>query len=169
MEEMKLIGSRNLCINNENADWDYAILDLEEGGTFRHIQNDHFDYRKHCYHYNYDYRYKVARFEIDDINDWQFVYNPEDYKAGLIDVNPLDYKDQWIERLKQLDFYNWYWFNTRLHKPLKRVYHLAYNLEVLKEHTVNVSEMALGRVKRWHDGQCTLQDYEDLIEQIKAL
>ena len=63
MEEMKLIGSRNLGIHNENSDWDYAILDLKEGGTFRHIVNEKIGLKQHCYHYNKEYRYKVARFE----------------------------------------------------------------------------------------------------------
>lgn len=166
---MKLIGSRNLGIHNENSDWDYAILDLEEGGTFQQIQNDHFDKKKHCYHYNYDYRYRVARFEIDDDLDWQFVYNPEDYKAGLIDVNPLEFRDLWIDKLKRINFYHWYWFNTRTHKPLKRVYHIVYNVEVLKEGSINVSETALERVKMWHDGKCTLKDYEALIAEINSL
>lgn len=167
--EMKLIGSRNLGINESNADWDYAILDLEEGGTFQHIQNDHFDKRKHCYHYNYDYRYRVARFEVDDANDWQFVYNPEDYKAGLIDVNPLDYRDKWVEKLKQLNLYHWYWFNTRTHKPLKRVYHLVYNLEVLKANAIEITDEALQRVKKWHDGDVTIEEYAALEEEINRL
>lgn len=166
---MILIGSRNLGINNENADWDYAILDLEEGGTFQHIQNDHFEYRKHCYHYNYDYRYKVARFEIDDDLDWQFVYNAEDFKAGLIDVNPFDYRDKWVEKLKTINFYHWYWFNTRTHLPLKRAYHIVYNVEVLKEGSINLSETALKRVKDWHDGLYSLKQYEALIEEINEL
>lgn len=106
MEEMKLIGSRNLGINYENSDYDYVVLDDDvTGGTFGHIINDHFKEHHHCYHYNRDYRMKVARFEIEDVNDYQFVYNAEDYKAGLFDVNPFDYKAIWIEKLKTVDFY----------------------------------------------------------------
>ena len=49
MEEMILIGSRNLGIHNINSDWDYAILDLKEGGTFKHIVNEKIGPKQHCY------------------------------------------------------------------------------------------------------------------------
>ena len=169
MEEMKLIGSRNLGIHNENSDWDYAILDLKEGGTFRHIVNEKIGLKHHCYHYNKEYRYKVARFESFDEFDWQFVFNAEDYIAGLIDINPFDYKDVWIEQLKKIDFYHSYWFNFHRRLPFKRVYHIVYNLEALKENTLNISEEAMARVKKFHDRNATLEDYEAIIEEIKAL
>lgn len=169
MEKMILIGSRNLGIECEWSDWDYAILDLEEGGTFHHIVNDRFEPQKHCYHYNKDYRYRVARFEQTGEYDWQFIYNAEDYKAGLIDINPFDYKEQWIEQLKLIDFYHPYWFSVNRHVPLKRSYHIVYNLEVLKEGSLNISEEALKRVKRYHDREVSLKEYEDLIEEIKSL
>ena len=169
MEEMKLIGSRNLGIHNENSDWDYAILDLKEGGTFKDIVNEKIGPKQHCYHYNKEYRYKVARFESFDEFDWQFVFNAEDYIAGLIDINPFDYKDIWIEQLKKIDFYHSYWFNFHRRLPFKRVYHIVYNLEALKENTLNISEEAMARVKKFHDRNVSLEDYESIIEEIQAL
>lgn len=166
---MILIGSRNLGIHNSWSDWDYAILDLAEGGTFHHIVNEKLGPNQHCYHYNKEYRYKVARFESFDEFDWQFVFNAEDYIAGLIDINPLDYRDIWIEQLKKIEFFHPYWFNFHRHTPLKRVYHIVFNLEVLKENTLNISEEAMSRVKKFHDRESSLKDYEDIIEEIKAL
>lgn len=166
---MVLIGSRNLGIHNNTSDWDYAILDLEEGGTFHHIVNEKLEPGKHCYHYNKEYRYKVARFESFDEFDWQFVFNAEDYIAGLIDVNPFDYRDKWVEQLKQIDFYHRYWFNFNKRLPMKRVYHIVFNVEALKEGTLNVSETALNRVKKFHDKDIAIEDYEALISEINAL
>lgn len=169
MEEMVLIGSRNLGVHNEFSDWDYAILDLEEGGTFHDIVNEKLEPKKHCYHYNKDYRYRVARFEIVGQTDWQFIFNAEDYRAGLIDINPFQYRDEWVKQLKQIEFYNHYWFSPVRHLPLKRVYHIVYNLECLKENTLEVSEKALERVKKFHDREVTLEDYKAVIEQINTL
>lgn len=167
--EMKLVGSRGLGIHNEWSDWDYAILDLEEGGTFYHIINEKLGDRKHCYHYNKDYMDMVAKYEDVGEADWQFIFNPENYRANLIDVNPFDYRDAWIDKLKSIDFYHMFWFSPIRRVPNKRVYHIVFNLECLKEGTLNVSEKALERVKQWHDGLCSLKQYETLIEEINEL
>lgn len=167
--EMKLVGSRGLGIHNDWSDWDYAILDLEEGGTFQHIINEKLDNRKHCYHYNKDYMDKVARYEDMGEADWQFIFNPENYRTGLIDVNPFDYKVAWIKKLKEIDFYHMFWFSPIRRVPNKRVYHIVFNLECLKENTLNVSEKALERVKQWHDNNMTWDDYKSLIEEINNL
>lgn len=167
--EMKLVGSRGLGIHNEWSDWDYAILDLEEGGTFHHIINEKLDTRKHCYHYNKEYMDKVARYEDVGDADWQFIFNPENYRAGLIDINPFQYRDAWIKNLKEIDFYHIFWFSPIRRVPNKRVYHIVYNLECLKEGTIDISEEALERVKQWHNGNVSFDDYTALIEAIKSL
>jgi hypothetical protein len=169
MNDMKLIGSRNLGIHNETSDWDYVALDLTEGDTFQNIINERIGHLRHCYHFNKDYRYGIARFENTDENDWHFIYNAEDYKAGVIDVNPLEYREQWLHRLKTMDFYNPYWFKHHFKTPSKKAYHIVYNLEILKVNSLDISDEAMARVKMFHDRQATAEDYETIIREINEL
>lgn len=163
---MILIGSRNLGIDNEHSDYDYVELDAVSGGTFLEIQNERISKNEHCYHYNLEYRNKVAKFEIDDENDFQFIYNAEDYRAGVIDVNPFDYLDIWIEKLKSIDCYNNFFYSSTMDKYLKRFYHLVFNLECIHQNTLYPN---MDRVKMFHDKKAGRIDMEMVISEIQNL
>lgn len=165
---MKLIGSRNIGIHSEWSDYDYATIDIGRTGGRQDITNEQLARRQHCYHYPEDYRARVAVFETDE-DDFNWIYNAEEFKAGLITTNPLDYKAEWIGLLKTIDFFTPLWWHPRLHIPRKRVWHIVYNLEVIKEGTTDLSEQALTRVRQWHDGNVDKDEYQALIEEIKAL
>ena len=127
---MKLIGSRSLGIHNENSDYDYVVI--EEGdGTWEDIVNERLGNRRHCYHYPKGYRDRIAEFNCD-AEDYHWMHNAEDYMLGIIDINPFDYRDEWVSRLKELNLFDDYWFNRRSKLPRKRVYHIVYCLEALK-------------------------------------
>lgn len=162
---MYLIGSRNLGIENERSDWDYIEID-GRGSTCRDIVNVHFDEHKHCYHAPKDYIEKVGRFEINDSADTLWVYNAEYYRTGLIEDNPLNYREIWVERLKNMDIEKSYFWSQRMGKFMKRFYHVVYNVECLKENTLYPD---MTRVKLFHDRQATQEDYESVLEDIQNL
>lgn len=161
-----MVGSRNLGIENENSDYDYVQLDLDKGGTFREIHNEFISKGVHCYHYNKEYRNKSAKFEVEDIDDFQFIYNAEDFRAGVIQDNPFDYKKQWIEKLKAMDFYHRIFYAPHTKVFSKRFYHIVFNLECLKQNTLYPT---MERVKAFHDKKVHNQDYLGIIEEIKQL
>lgn len=164
---MKLIGSRSLGINSENADYDYVQID-DGDGNWENITNERLEVRKHCYHYPKEYRNRIAQFNIDE-DDYHWIYNAEDYMLGIININPFDYKDEWIRRIKELNLFDEMWFIRRSKLPRKRIYHLIYNIEAIKNNSVILSETSLKRVKEWHDGNTTLEDIKDLKTEINGL
>lgn len=165
---MKLVGSRNLGIHFENSDYDYVVIDDRDGG-WKDVVNERIDKNHHCYHYPKNYREQIAHFNVEHKDDFIWIYNAEDYKSGIIDVNPFDYKDKWIDMLKSMEFYHRSWFVPNLQIVRKRVYHIVYNLECLKCNSLELDEKALSIVKEWHDGGKTLEDYENLINEINSL
>ena len=162
---MKLIGSRNLNIHTDFSDFDFAEIDDRQGGR-DDVYNEHITPIHHCYHYPKDYRMKVAHYDTDE-DDYNWIYNPEEYKAGLITINPFDYKDLWISKLKSLDLFSPQFFLRGIIR--KKSYHIVYNLEVLKEGSTNISEQSLERVRQWHRGNVSFEDYKALINEIKDL
>lgn len=162
---MKLIGSRNIGINTDFSDFDYVEIDDREGGR-DDVYNERITPIHHCYHYPKDYRMKVALYDTDD-NDYTWLYNPEDYKAGVITINPFEHRDKWITKLKTIDLFSPFFFIRG--KIVKRTYHLIYNLEALKEGSVLLSDLALERVKKWHRGNVSFNDLEALKKEIMAL
>lgn len=162
---MKLIGSRNLKIHTDFSDFDYVEIDDRLGGR-DDVYNEHINPLHHCYHYPKDYRMKVAIYDTDD-DDYNWIYNAEDYKAGVIDINPFDYKDKWISKIKSIDLFSSQFFLRGIIR--KKTYHIVYNLEVLKEGSVFLSDLALERVKKWHRGNVSLEDLSALKDEIMAL
>lgn len=158
---MILIGSRGLGIHTDFSDYDYVAIDDVEGVE---VWNERITPIHHCYHYPKDYRDRLARFVEDD---WKWIFNAEDYMLGVIDVNPFDYKEAWISHLKTLDMFSeLFYINGR---PRKKTYHIVYNVESLKEGSVKLSERAIERVKLFHDGIASLEDYKTLISEINNL
>ena len=94
---MKLIGSRSLGIHNENSDYDYVVI--EEGdGNWEDITNERLGNRRHCYHYPKGYRDRISMFNIEQ-DDYHWMHNAEDYMLGVIDINPFDYREEWVKRM----------------------------------------------------------------------
>ena len=164
--EMKLIGSRALGIHNEKSDFDYVVLDDRDGGL-KDIINKGINQHTHCYHYPRKYREQIAHFNVEQKNDYIWLYNAEDYNYGIIDINPFEYREKWIELMKNIEWYSKYWFIPNVKIVRKRVYHIVYNFECLKANSVHIDAEALSRVKEWHDGKKSLEDYKNLIEEIK--
>lgn len=160
---MKLIGSRNLNIHNENSDYDYVIIEDRED-----IINERLSKKSHCYHYPVSYKNQLARFIVQD-NDFRWIFNAEDYKGGVIDINPFDYLEQWVSLLKQVNLFDDLYFNKRFKSPRKLIYHIVYNVEVIKAKSFELDEDALNRVKKWHDGDVTIEEYAALEEEINRL
>ena len=162
---MKLIGSRSLGIHNENSDYDYVVI--EEGdGNWEDITNERLGNRRHCYHYPKGYRDRISMFNIEQ-DDYHWMHNAEDYMLGVIDINPFDYREEWVKRMHELNLFDDFFFIRRSRLPRKRVYHIVYCLEALKNNSVNLSETSLERVKYWHDGNATFEDIKSLIEEIR--
>lgn len=162
---MKLIGSRNLNIHTDFSDFDFAEIDDRQGGR-DDVYNEHITPIHHCYHYPKDYRMKVAHYDTDE-DDYNWIYNPEEYKAGLITINPFDYVDLWITKLKSMDLFSPQFFLRG--KIRKKAYHIVYNVEVLREGVFSLSEKALERVKQWHRGDVTIEDLTSLKKEIMDL
>ena len=162
---MYLVGSRAVGVNNENSDYDYLELDLSSGSTFNDRVNEHFEKKKHCYHYNRDYMYRVFRFEVEDEDDNMFLLNALHFNVGVNPFNPFDYRDKWVEKLKSTD-YNGHYFKSRYGTFLKRFYHVVFNLECLKQNTLKPT---LERVKRFHDMKAEPEEYEQVILEIAGL
>lgn len=165
---MYLIGSRNIGVHNEHSDYDYATIDEDRNGGVKDVYNEKIDKRKHCYHYPKDYRERLAKWEYED-GDWNWLYNIEEYKSGLITINPFEYMDKWIAAIKNLDLFSSPFWNIRIHKPKKRIYHLIYNIEVIKNKSIDLPNEAIERIKRWKYGDVTLKDYDVLKGEIMAL
>lgn len=163
---MYLAGSRNIGVHNKHSDFDYAVIDDREGYE---IINERIDKKHHCYHYPKKYRDDVAHFNVERTDDFIWLYNVEDYKSGLIDVNPFDYKEKWIGMLKTMDFFNRVFFIPNVKIIKKRVYHIVYNLECLKANSIYLNEEATSRVKEWHDAPKTLEEYHKVIQEIQKL
>lgn len=168
---MKIVGSRLLGINYDNSDYDFVELDLQDGSTYLDIVNEHFAPHRHCYHFNKDYRDRVARYEVEDENDLHFIYNPEDYRAGIISENPFNHIEKWLAALKRVNYRECpYFYNSRTEKWYKRFYHVVYNLECIKQNTLHIDQEGLDRVRKFHDkNDITDQDYEDVIREIITL
>lgn len=162
---MYLVGSRGLGVNTDFSDYDYVEIDEKQGGR-GDMYNQRIAPKQHCYHYPQNYLMEVAVYDTDD-GDYNWIYNPLHFKVGLISINPFDHKDKWIAKLKSLDLYSDFFFSRGIIR--KRTYHLIYNLEVLKEGSVFLSETALERVKQWHRGNVSLEDLSALKGEIMAL
>lgn len=162
---MYLVGSRAIGVNYENSDYDYIELDLESGSTYEDRTNEHIEYKKHCYHFNKDYMYKVFQFEVEDTTDMMFMFNALHYNVGANPYNPFDYRDKWMARLKGID-YNGLFFKSRTGRIRKRFYHIVFNLECLEQNTLTPT---LERVKMFHDMKATDADYEQIVQEIQNL
>ena len=158
---MKLIGSRNLNIHNENSDYDYVIIEDRED-----IINERLSKKSHCYHYPKEYRKQVALFNVDD---FRWIFNAEDYQGGIIDINPFDFYHQWIYKLSHVNLFDDLYFNKRFKSPRKLIYHIVYNVEVIKAKSFELDEDALNRVKEWHDGKKKFDDIIELSKEINSL
>lgn len=162
---MYQIGSRLFGLHTDESDYDYVEVDLESG----EMTNDHFDVGKHCFHYNREYLDRAARFEIDNKEDFQFVYNAIDYVIGIININPFDYRDKWIEKLKGIDFRHLYWWSNIRQSYRKVFYNVVYNLEVLKSGSFDVTDEMKAKLQRFHDLEATQEEYEEILSEIREL
>lgn len=163
---MFLIGSRNLGIEDSKSDYDYIELDLEKCDTYKDIQNIFIAPKQHCYHMSKEYIDRCAIYELQDPEDYTFIYNPEFYRVSAIDVYPFDYRDKWIEKLKAFNFYHYNFYAPGIKKFSKNFYHIVFNLECLKQNTLYPT---MERVKLFHDMRASEKDYRKVIEEIMNL
>lgn len=165
---MKLVGSRALGLNGERSDYDYVAVDLEKCESYEDVVNEKLGEKSHCYHFSKAFLERLARYEAGP-HELYYIFNPVNYLAGVIDVNPLDYRDAWISLLKQTDFHQM-WFQSQLTKKFKkRFYHVVFNYFALLENTLHISDEHMAVVRRFHDKVATIQEGEDIINLIKNL
>jgi hypothetical protein len=164
---MKLVGSRILGINGPQSDYDLVELD-GTGSTYADITNEHLCPGFHCYHYPKEYRENLGKYIIPTEDDIQWIYNPEDYLAGVITDNPFDYEETWKSMLKNLDFHHHLFYNQRTGYK-KKFYHIVYNLLSLENHSFDLDEEQLAYLKSFHDLTAEPQDYEHVIKRIASV
>lgn len=159
------VGSVALGVDWGLSDEDFAVVEAGDGDDWHCIYNERTSPTSHIYHYSSGYIEKVSKFEVDD---WNWIYNAVNFKAGLIDANPLEYKEKWISKLKSVDWRNepYFYLNRQNKRYKKRFYHIVYNVEVLKKGFENVD---IERVRKFHDMRAREDDFNAVLVDIVSL
>lgn len=159
------VGSCAIGCDWALSDNDYAVIEAGDGDDWKCIVNERISPDSHIYHYPLGYIEKVSKFEVDD---WSWIYNAVNFKAGLIDVNPLEYRDKWTEKLKAVDWRNepYFYLNRQNKHYKKRFYHIVYNVEALKKGFENVD---IERISKFHHCRASEDDFNEVLLEIVSL
>lgn len=164
-----LTSSRLIGVHSPRSDYDYIEIVENGGGYYKYLVNIAMSPNSHCFYINRKYAEETAKFMIRDPKDYHFIYNAEDFRSGALSISPFEREELWRVNLKRIDFKDKFLYDHVRNLYSKRFYHVVYNLECIKEHTLIVSDEAIERIKRFHDLIATEEEYQEVLNEIQNL
>lgn len=166
--EKYLIGSSLLGIKN-TRDKDYIVFIDNANYTRSAVVMENLEGNIH--YRNKDDFIKSLNFKLEDYKslvnyqcDREFI--GEDFP---IEYHILDYKDKVIEMLKRISKFNKCGFSKNFMQGdnccIKRIYHIAYNIFIVQNNSVELTDKQLEIVQKIHDIQMPI-DYIDTLKEM---
>lgn len=161
-----ILGSTLLGLNH-CRDTDYLILvDIEN--YYKRVREGEFDivYR------SIDNMMKYLNFEIDVCEDkgvvlYNYQLDSKIIKQDFpISYSILDYKKELLQAIGKVIKWNLYNFNERVTAKgrycMKNIYHIAYNLFIILNNSVTLTEEQMNIVQKIHDCEMPIQYLKEL-------